>query len=113
MKCKFTISYLKDNKSYFFLKNNISQKRLALNKPFSDLLNHIIHINSLSGCLSAPPMAVVFIGHGKTILSMETGEFMDGKLFLRSASRKKAVFLDGKTSTKKETPRKDVSVAIW
>ena len=91
------------------MKNNTSQKRLALNKPFSDLLNHIIHINSLPRSLSAPPMAVVFIGHGKTILSMETGDFMDGKLFLRSASRKKAVFLDGKTSTKKETPRKDVS----
>ncbi|MBQ6880438.1 MAG: hypothetical protein IJN52_09580 [Bacteroidales bacterium] len=55
------------------------------------------------------------------------GDFVDGKMFLRSPSRKKAVFLDktlfsrspsmkmgdfvdGKIATKKRHPRKDVSV---
>ena len=68
-------------------------------------------------------MAVVFIGHGKTILSMETGDFMDGKLFLRLlsiksgvfvdgqlclrlAAKKSAIFLAGKIEDKKETPPK-------
>ena len=68
-------------------------------------------------------MAAVFIGHGKTILSMETGDFMDGKLFLRVlsiksgvfvdgqlclrlAAKKSAIFLAGKIEDKKETPPK-------
>ena len=51
-------------------------------------------------------MAVVFIGHGKSILSMETGDFMDGKLFLRLLSIKSAIFLAGKIEDKKETPLK-------
>jgi len=47
------------------------------------------------------------------VLSKKWDVFLDEKLFLRSASRKKAVFLDGKIPTKKRHPRKDVSVTVW
>jgi len=67
------------------------------------------------------------IGCWQVVLSIKMGDFVDGKMFLRSLSRKKAVFLDealfsrsaskkmgiflnGKGQTKKRHPRKDVSV---
>ena len=37
---------------------------------------------------------------------MKLCDFVDGKLFLRSLSMKKAVFVDGKVADKKETPPK-------
>ena len=62
-------------------------------------------------------------------MSMKTGDFVDGKLFLRSSSMKKVVFLDetlfsrsvskkmgvfldGKVGDEKETPPKGC-LSIW
>ena len=47
----------------------------------------------------------------KVILSMKTGVFVAGKLYLRLMARKRADFLAEKVADKKKRhPRKDVSV---